>query len=88
MMSGIANFVAWGIAQPDSIPAPAVPRSGIRSGQILALLADGSGKTGNEMAAAIGITPGAAYQVVIALVGKKLIVSHGTRDKCKTWRVA
>jgi DNA-binding MarR family transcriptional regulator len=91
-MSGIANFVAWALAQPDTKPVPASTTArygaGSRTGQVLAYLGRGADKTISEIAAAIGVTPGAMYQVITAMAQKNLIVSRGERNKCKTWRAA
>jgi DNA-binding MarR family transcriptional regulator len=51
------------------------------------LLTGGSDKTCHEIAEAIGVTPAAIRQVIKSMLEKNLIVSRGTRDKCKTWRV-
>ena len=89
-MSGIANFVAWALAQPDTKPASTTARygAGSRTGQVLTYLGRGADKTISEIAAAIGVTPGEMYQVITAMEQKNLIISRGERNKCKTWRMA
>ena len=89
-MSGIANFVMWSLAQPDAKPAPVAARhgAGSRIYRAMAFLRRGADKTSSEIAAAIGVTPTAMHQVIVSMAQQDLIVSHGTRDKCKTWRVA
>jgi predicted HTH transcriptional regulator len=89
-MSAFGNFVAWGLAQPDAKPGPAVPRfsAGSRTAQVLTLLSNEGDKTCYEMAEAIGVTPAAIRQVIKTMLEKNLIVSPGERNKCKTWRAA
>ena len=85
-MNAFDIFVAQSLAHAALPPAKILRGITSRTDQVTELLASGD-KTYGELAEAIGVSTSAIRQVIKVLQEKKLVVSPGERDKCKTWRM-